>query len=66
MWYDGFNAFNNIYLYRSLPALTEVIRSVVPFAANVNTRELQKLLFTLEVEGVEIEGVEVLEAAKGV
>ena len=32
--YDGANAFNSIYRHRFLPALAEIVPSVVPYASN--------------------------------
>ena len=46
--YGGANAFNSIYRHRFLPALAEIILSVVSNASNVYVREPQKLLFTLD------------------
>ena len=31
---DGANAFNSIYFHRFLPALAEIVPSVVPYASN--------------------------------
>ena len=33
--YDGANAFNSIYRHRFLPALAEIVSSVVPYASNL-------------------------------
>ena len=37
--YDGENAFNSIYRHRFLPALAEILPSVVPYASNLYARE---------------------------
>ena len=37
--YDGANAFNSIYRHGFLPALVEIVPSVVPYASNVYARE---------------------------
>ena len=59
--YDGANAFYRIYRHRFLPALGEIVPSVVPHASNVYAREPPKLLFELH-DG----GFEVVESARGV
>ena len=59
--YDGANAFSSIYRHRFLPALAEIVSSVVPHAANLYAREPPKLLFALEGRGVEV-----IESARGV
>ena len=59
--YDGANAFNSIYRHRFLPALAEIVPTVVPYAANLYAREPPKLLFALEGGGVEV-----IESARGV
>ena len=59
--YDGANAFNSIYRHRFLPALAEIVPSVVPYASNLYAREPPKLLFVLD-DG----GLEVVESARGV
>ena len=46
--YDGANAFNSIYRHRFLPALAEIVPSVVPYASNLYAREPPKLLFSLD------------------
>ena len=33
--YDGTNAFNTIYRHRFVPAVAEIVPSVVPYAANL-------------------------------
>ena len=33
--FDGANAFNSIYRHRFLPALAEIVPSVVPYASNL-------------------------------
>ena len=48
--YDGANAFNSIYRHRFLPALAEIVPSVVPYASNLFAREPPKLLFALDGE----------------
>ena len=50
--YDGANAFNSIYRHRFLPALAEIVPSVVPYASNLYARELPKLLFALDGGGL--------------
>ena len=59
--YDGANAFNSIYRHRFLPALAEIVPSMVPYAANLYAREPPKLLFALEGGGIEV-----VESARGV
>ena len=45
--YDGANAFNSIYRHSFLPALAEIVPSVVPYGSNLYAREPPKLLFAL-------------------
>ena len=52
--YDGANAFNSIYHHRFLPALAEIVPSVVPYASNMYAREPPKLLFALDGGGLEV------------
>ena len=59
--YDGANAFNSIYHHRFLPALAEVVPSVVPYVSNLYAREPPKLLFALDGGGLEV-----VESARGV
>ena len=59
--YDGANAFNNIYRHRFLPALAEIVRSVVPYASNLYAREPLRLMFALDGGGLEV-----AESARGV
>ena len=59
--YDGANAFNSMYRHRFLPALADVVPTVVPYAANLYAREPPKLLFPLDGGGVEV-----VESARGV
>ena len=59
--YNGANAFNSIYRHRFLPALAEIVPSVVPYASNLYAREPPKLLFALDGEGLEV-----VESARGV
>ena len=59
--YDGANAFNSIYRHRFLPALAEIVRSVVPYASNLYVREPPKLLFSIDGGGLEV-----VESARGV
>ena len=59
--YDGANAFNSIYRLRFLPALAEIVPSVVPYASNLYGREPPKLLFALDGGGSEV-----VESARGV
>ena len=40
--YDGANAFNSTYCHRFLPALEEIVPSVVPYASNLYAREPPK------------------------
>ena len=42
--YSGANVFNSIYRHRFLPALAEIVLSVVPYASNLYARETPKLL----------------------
>ena len=58
---DGANAFNSLYRHRFLPALAEIVPSVVPYASNLYARETPKLLFALGGGG---SGV--VESARGV
>ena len=51
--YDGANALNSIYRHRFLPALAEIVPSVVPYASNLYTREPPKLLLALDGGGLE-------------
>lgn len=37
--YDEGNAFNSICSHRFLPALAEIVSSVIPYAATVYTRD---------------------------
>ena len=59
--YDGANAYNSIYRHRFLPALAEIVPSVVPYASNLYAREPPKLLFALDGGGLEV-----VESAQGV
>ena len=59
--YDGANAFNSIYRHRFLPALAEIVPSVVPYSSNLCARELPKLLLALDGGGLEV-----VESARGV
>ena len=59
--YDGANALNSIYRNKFLPALAEIVPSVVPYAQNVYAREPPKLLFALDGGGLEV-----VESARGV
>ena len=59
--YDGANAFNSIYRHRLLPALAEIVHSVVPYASNLYARESPKLLFALDGGGLEV-----VQSARGV
>ena len=59
--YDGANAFNSIYRHRFLPALAEIVPSVVPYPSNLYAREPPKLLFALGGGGLEV-----VESARGV
>ena len=59
--FDGANAFNSIYRHRFLPALAEIVPSVVPYASDLYARESPKLLFALDGGGLEV-----VEPARGV
>ena len=59
--YDGANAFNSICRHRLMPALAEIVPSVVPYIFNVYARDPTKRLFALDGGG--LEGVE---SARGV
>ena len=59
--YDRANAFNRIYRHRFLPAVAEIVSSVVPYASNLYVREPPKLLFALDGGGLEV-----VESARGV
>ena len=59
--YGGANAFNSIYRHRFLPALAEIVPSVVPYASNLYAREPPKLLFALDGGGLKL-----VESARGV
>ena len=59
--YDGANAFNSIYRHRFLPALAEIVPTVVPYASNLYAREPPKLLFALDGGGLEV-----VESARGI
>ena len=59
--YDGANDFNIIYRHRFLPALAEIVPSVVPYASNLYAREPPKLLFALDGGDLEV-----VELARGV
>ena len=52
--YDGANTFNSIYRHRFLPALAEIVPSVIPYAANLYAREPPKLLYAREGGGIEV------------
>ena len=56
---DGANAFNSIYRHGFLPALAEIVPSVVPYASNLYAREPPKFLFALDG------GLEVVKSARG-
>ena len=58
--YDGANAFNSIYCHRFLPALAEIVPSVVVYASNLYAQEPLKLLFALDGGGLEM-----VESARG-
>ena len=59
--YGGANAFESIYRHRFLPALAEIVSSVVPYASNFYARKPPKLLFALDGGGLEV-----VESARGV
>ena len=59
--YNGANAFNSIHHHRFLPALAEIIPSVVPNASNLYAKEPPKLLFAPDGGGLEV-----VESARGV
>ena len=50
----GANAFNTICHHWFLPALAEIVPSVVPYAVNLYAREPPKLLFSLHRGGVDV------------
>ena len=52
--HDGANAFNRKYRHRFLPALAEIVPSVVLYASNFYAREPPKLLFALDAGGLEV------------
>ena len=52
--YNGANDFNSIYCHRFLPALAEIVPSVVPYVSNLYAREPPKLLFALDGGGLEV------------
>ena len=59
--YGRVNAFNSICRDRFLPALTEIVPTLVPYALNLYAREPPKLLFALDGGGLEV-----VESARGV
>ena len=59
--YDGANAFSSVYHHRFLPALAEIVSSVVPYASNLYARKPPTLLFAFD--GSCLKGVE---SARGV
>ena len=59
--YDRVKTFNSICRDRFLPALTEIIRTAVPYAPNLYAREPPKLLFAQDGGGLEV-----VESARGV
>ena len=59
--YGGANAFHSIYRHIFLPALAEVVPSVVPYVSNLYARELPKAMFALDGGGLEV-----VESARGV
>ena len=54
--YDVANVFNSIYRHRFLPALAEIVPSVVPYASNLYAREPPKLMLALDGGGLEVVG----------
>ena len=52
---------HSLYRHRFLPALAEIVPSVVPYASNLYAREPPKLLFALDGGGLEV-----VESARGV
>ena len=58
--YDGANTFNSIYRHRFLPELAEIVPSVVLYASNLYARGPPKLMFALDVGGLEV-----VESARG-
>ena len=52
--YDGENTFNSIYRHRFLPALAEIVPSLVPYASNLYAREPPNLLLVLDGGGLEV------------
>ena len=59
--YDEAKAFNSICRHRFLPALAEIVPSVVSYASNLHAREPPKLLFALDGGGLEV-----VESTRGV
>ena len=59
--FHGANTLNSIYRHRFLPALAEIVPSVVPYASNLYAREPPKLLFTLDGGDLEV-----VESTRGV
>ena len=58
--YDGANTFNSIYRPKFLPALAEIVPSVVSCAANLYPREPPNLMFALDERDLEV-----VESARG-
>ena len=58
--YDEGTAFNSIYRHRFLPALAEIVPSVVPYASNLYAREPPKRLFAVDGGGLGV-----VESARG-
>ena len=52
--YDGANAFSSIYRHRVMRARADIVPSVAPYASNLYVREIQKRLFALDGEGLEV------------
>ena len=55
--FDSANAFNTMNRPRFLPALADVVPTVVSYAANLYAREPPKFMFPLDGGGAEVVGV---------
>ena len=59
--YNRTNAFHSIHRHRFLPALAEIVPSVIAYASNLYAREPPTLLFARDGGGLEV-----VESARGV
>ena len=59
--FDGANAFNTLYRHKMLPALAEIVPSLIPYATNLYARTPPKLLFAMNGRATEV-----IESARGV